>query len=163
MIPRIAGGASTLPAGKEDQTMHEYPMRGDIYYIVGDPDRPEKGAETWSDRPGIIISNDVLNRTSRAVTVAYLSTSKKRPAPTHADVTSGNKQAVAMCEQICTVDKSRLADYIGTATKDEMNDLDGAILFALQINKGKRPDGIFKKYQRMLELERQEAGSSAGN
>lgn len=139
--------------------MSEHPKRGDIYYVMGDPERPEKGTEIWSDRPGIVISNDVLNRTSGAVTVAYLSTSKKRPAPTHANVTSGQKQAVAMCEQIVTVDKSRLSDYIGTATKEEMDDVDGAILFALQINKGKRPDGIFKKYQRQLELERTAAAN----
>lgn len=139
----------------------EYPMRGDIYYVTGDPARKEIGAETWSDRPGVIVSNDVLNRTSGVVSIAYLSTSKKRrPSPTHANVTSGGKTAVAMCEQIQTVDKSRLAEYIGSASKEEMDDVDGAILFALQINRGKRPDGIFRKYQRQLELERSTAPAS---
>lgn len=132
----------------------EYPARGSIYYVTGDPGRPEVGSETWADRPGLVVSNDVLNKTSGAVSVVWLSTSpKRRPSPTHASVTSGGRTAVAMCEQIQTVDKSRLSDYIGTATKEEMDDVDGAILFALQINKGKRPDGIFRKYQRMLEQE----------
>ena len=134
--------------------MTEHPKRGEIYYVESDPSRPEKGSETWADRPGLIVSNDVLNRTSGAVTVVWLSTSpKRRPSPTHAEVTSGTKMAIAMCEQISTVDKSRLSDRLGQASKTEMDDVDGAILFALQINKGKRPDGIFRKYQRQLELE----------
>lgn len=134
------------------------PQRGDIYYIVSDPQRHEVGSETWSDRPGIIVSNDVLNKTSGVVSIAYLSTSpNRRPSPTHPTVTSNGKPAVALCEQLQTVDKSRLADYIGTAAKEEMDDVDGAILFALQINKGKRPDGIFKKYQKQLDLERARA------
>lgn len=139
--------------------MHDnngYPQRGEIYYITGSPDVKETGSETWSDRPGLIVSNNVLNKTSGAVSIVYLSTSaRRRPSPTHTAVTSGSKQAIAMCEQIHTVDKSRLAEYIGIATREEMDDVDKAILFALQINKGKRPDGIFKKYQRELELERQ--------
>ena len=41
-------------------------------------------------------------------------------------------------------------DYIGTISDDEMNDVDGALLFALQINRGKNPQGIFKKYEKQL-------------
>ena len=56
-----------------------------------------------------------------------------------------------MCEQIHTVDISRLTDYIGTVPDEEMDDVEGAMLFALQINRGKNPQGIFKKYQKQLE------------
>ena len=141
--------------------MNEHPARGEIYYILEDPARPESGSETWSNRPGLIVSNDVLNRTSGAVSVVFLSTSpRRRPSPTHAEVTSGTKKAMALCEQIQTVDKSRLDGYIGSATREEMDDVDGAILFALQINKSKRPDGIFRKYQRQLELEARKSGGA---
>lgn len=57
---------------------------------------------------------------------------------------------MALCEQIHTVDKSRLTDYIGSATPEEMNGVDEAMLFALQINHGKNPQGIFKKYEKQV-------------
>ena len=98
--------------------------RGDIFYITDDPTRPAIGAEIWSDRPAIIVSNNVLNRTSNAIQIVYLSTSeKKKPSPTHVQVTSGTKKATAMCEQIHTVDISRLTDYIGTVPEEEMDDV----------------------------------------
>lgn len=125
--------------------------RGDIFYIVDDPNHTAIGAEIWADRPGLIVSNNVLNKTSNAIQIVYLSTSdRKKPSPTHVPVTSGTKTATALCEQIHTVDVSRLTDYIGTISDDEMNDVDGALLFALQINRGKNPQGIFKKYEKQL-------------
>jgi mRNA-degrading endonuclease toxin of MazEF toxin-antitoxin module len=126
--------------------------RGDIFYITEDPSKSATGAEIWADRPGLVISNDALNKTSNCVEVVYLTTSpNKRPAPTHIAVKSGNKMAMAMCEQIHTVDKARLTDFIGSITEDEMMDIEGGILFSLQINRGRNPQGIFKKYQKMLE------------
>ena len=125
--------------------------RGDIFYITDNPNRPETGAEIWANRPGLIVSNNVLNKTSQVVQIVFLSTSeRKKPSPTHIPVTSGNKIATALCEQIHTVDKSRLTDYIGSATPEEMNDVDEAMLFALQINHGKNPQGIFKKYEKQI-------------
>ena len=126
--------------------------RGDIFYITEDPKRSPTGAEIWSDRPGLVISNDALNKTSNCVEIVYLTTSpNKKPAPTHVSVQSGNKTATAMCEQIHTVDKARLTDFIGAITEDEMADIEGALLFSLQINRGRNPQGIFKKFQRMLD------------
>lgn len=126
--------------------------RGDIFYVTDNPERPETGAEIWANRPALIVSNDVFNNTSNVVQIVYLSTSaKKKPNPTHIFVKSGAKTAIALCEQIHTVDMSRLTDYIGHATIEEMNDIDGALLFTLQINHGKNPQGIFKKYQKQLD------------
>lgn len=126
--------------------------RGDIFYVTGDPAKPPVGAEIWPDRPALVVSNNVLNKSSKAIQVVYLSTSdKKRPSPTHVNVTSGTKTAVAMCEQVHTVDASRLTDRVGKALPAEMDDVDGALMFALQINKGKNPQGIFKKYMRLLD------------
>ena len=116
--------------------------RGDIFYIIDNPDKPETGAEIWANRPGLIVSNNALNKTSQVVQIVFLSTSnRKRPSPTHTNVTSGTKIAMALCEQI----------YIGTATPEEMNNVDEALLFALQINHGKNPQGIFKKYEKYLQ------------
>ena len=68
---------------KEFLYMNKDIKRGDIFYITDDPNRPAIGAEIWSDRPAIIVSNNVLNRTSKAIQIVYLSTSeKKKPSPT---------------------------------------------------------------------------------
>ena len=126
--------------------------RGDIVYVSGDPANPPKGSEIWPDRLGIIVSADVLNRTSGVVMVVYLTTSeKKRLCPTHIPVISSNKQAMAMCEQVHTVDKSRITDHVGRITEDELEDVEAGILFGLQINRGKNPQGIFRKFQHMLD------------
>jgi len=65
-------------------------------------------------------------------------------------VTSGNKKAIALCEQVHTVDKSRLTDYFGHATDDEMQDVDAGILFGLGINHGRNPQGIFRKWENYI-------------
>ena len=126
--------------------------RGDIFYVTEDPEHPPIGAEIWPDRAGLIVSADVFNRTSHAVMIVYLSTSeKKKPCPTHIPVTSGNRTAIAQCEQIHTVDISRLTDYFGSVTAEEMDEVEAGMLFGLQINRGKNPQGIFRKYQRQLD------------
>lgn len=125
--------------------------RGDIFYIVGDPENPPIGSEIWSDRAGLIVSNDAICKSSNALEIVYVSTSKnKRLSPSHIEVTSGNKKAIALCEQVHTVDKSRLTDYFGHATDEEMNDVDAGILFGLGINHGRNPQGIFRKWENYI-------------
>lgn len=125
--------------------------RGDIFYIVGDPDNPPVGAEIWSDRAGLVVSSDPINKTSNAIEIVYVSTSQtKRLSPTHIPVTSGNKKAIAICEQVHTVDISRLTDYFGTATEEEMKDVDAGIMFGLGINRGTNPQGIFRKWENYM-------------
>lgn len=125
--------------------------RGDIFYIIGDPNNPPIGSEIWSDRAGLIVSNDGINKTSNAVEIVYLSTSKsKRLSPSHIPVQSGNKTALAICEQIHTVDISRLTDYMGHVSDEEMENVDAGCLFGLQINHGRNPQGIFRKWENYL-------------
>ena len=93
---------------------NEYPCNGEIYYIVNDPLQPSIGTELWSNRCGIIVSNNTNNKNSGFVEIVYLSTSThKRLSPTHIPVISGTKKAIAICEQVHTVDNSRLKTYIG--------------------------------------------------
>lgn len=126
-------------------------QRGDIFYVKDSEKHKPTGYEMWSNRPALIVSNDALNHTSQGVSVVYLSTSpKKRLSPTHVEVTSGNKKAMALCEQVHPVDISRLRNYIGTATDDEMKEVDMALMFHLGINHGTNPQGIFKKWENYL-------------
>lgn len=127
------------------------PLRGEMYYIVDNPNRPSVGKEIWSNRVGLVVSQDQGNKHSGFVQVVYLSTSaRKRIGPTHIPIWSGSKPAMALCEQIYTVDNSRLKTCIGKATDEEMQDVSQAMMFGLGINFGTSPQGIFHKWENMI-------------
>ena len=54
--------------------------RGEIYHIH---EIEVTGHEQHSDRPAIVVSNDVGNEHSPVVEVVYLTTQKKNMLPTH--------------------------------------------------------------------------------
>lgn len=121
--------------------------RGDIYYIKSDDKHPEVGAEIWSERPAIIVSNNATNKLDGAVCIVYMSTSKaKQTSPVHVLITSDNRNTMALCEQIHTVDKSRLMQKLGKITEKEKEKIDKALAMSLGINeKGYRT--VFKKWE----------------
>ena len=122
--------------------------RGDIFYIADDPDNLPVGSELWPGRCGVVISNNGLCHTSPTVTVVWLSTSpNKRVSPTHVQIKSGDKTAMALCESVATVDVSRLKHKIGTVAGSKLSDIDSALMFAMGINRGVSPQGIFKKWE----------------
>lgn len=103
--------------------------RGEIYYV-------RKGASTGSEqsgsRPAVIVGNDIGNERSPVVLVVYLTTRSKPQMPTHAQIEC-KESSIALCEQIFPVDKSRLGDYIRTATDAEMQEVDKALAVSLGI------------------------------
>lgn len=132
---------------------NEYPRRGEMYYVVDNPDKPSVGKEIWSNRIGLIVSNNTVNRTGGFVELVYLSTSPNKQkclSPTHIRVLSGTKQAVALCEQIHSADNSRLQTYIGKISEEKMVDIEAGMLFGLEINRGVSPQGIFKKWEKYI-------------
>lgn len=125
-------------------------MRGQIYYVTSDPTNIPIGAEIWSDRPGLIVSNDTTNKSSGAVQIVYLTTSlHRRPSPLLVKVTSGNRPAMANCSQIHSVDKSRLCQTLGAVTDKELADIDKALCFSLGINQ-QNYRSIFKKWENYI-------------
>ena len=90
--------------------------RGDIYYA----DLAEGvGSEQHGHRPVLIIQNNIGNMFSPTTIVAALTTriAKRDRLPTHVDL--GGKfglsdESFAMMEQIFTIDKQRLGEYVGT-------------------------------------------------
>lgn len=123
-------------------------LRGQIFYVTGTT--PPTGAEIWGDRPGIIVSNDVNNKYSDAVSVVYLTTNtKKHYSPVHVNIHSSKKPAIAMCEQVHSVDKSRLRDYMGRITPQEQKQIDAALALSLGY-KSENYIGIFKKWENYI-------------
>ena len=105
--------------------------RGDIFYV----NRVETiGAEQHSGRPAIVVSNHVCNERSPVVEVVYLTCQYKKPLPTHVRVESVGRRSIALCEQITSVDVSRLGDYKGHLTDKEMEKVDRALMQSLDIH-----------------------------
>ena len=105
--------------------------RGDIFYIH----REETvGSEQHSGRPAIIVSNDECNENSSVVEIVFLTCRHKRPLPTHVKIESIGRRSTALCEQITSVDISRLGDYKGHVTDEEMRKIDAALMCSLGLH-----------------------------
>lgn len=157
--------ASELPGSKPRSRQGAAPAekryrRGDIWLVAEDPLNPPVGTELWSNRPAIIVSNHVTGSHCGFVTVVYLTTSAtKRSGPVHimvpAPMTGRNQtqdEAMALCEQIHTVDVSRLRKPLGTLSRDRMREIDQAIALTLSI--GRNPDsyGLFQKWEQYIKV-----------
>lgn len=108
-------------------------IRGGIYYVTTD------GADPRPTRPAIVVSNSIANRYGQSVEVVFLSSQDKKPLPTHAPVMC-KVQSTALCEDITTVSKDRVGDYICTCTKEEMTAVEAALLASLGIDGTKVPN-----------------------
>lgn len=108
-------------------------LRGDLYYADL---TPVVGSEQGGVRPVLIIQNDVGNRYSPTVIVAAV-TSRigKRVLPTHAPLPanhSGLKEdSVILLEQVRTIDRSRLKEYIGHLEPAVMQSVDKALAVSI--------------------------------
>ena len=88
--------------------------RGDIYYADLSP---VVGSEQGGVRPVLVIQNDVGNRHSPTVICAAItSRMNKAKLPTHVEIDAKRyrivKDSVVLLEQIRTIDKQRLKDYV---------------------------------------------------
>ena len=105
--------------------------RGEIYFI--ERGYQEEGSEQRAGRPAIIVSNDKCNENSSVVEVVYLTSQPKTDLPTHVDIRSTPKVSIALCEQINSIYKDRIGDYIGNATDYEMMMIDAALAISLDL------------------------------
>ena len=85
-------------------------------------DLPKPSDDThvqYGVRPAIVISNDAANESSSAVTVIPLTSNRKKgQLPTHVFVSNPGLtcSSIALCEQIHTLDKSRMIKKLGQIT-----------------------------------------------
>ena len=108
-------------------------LRGELYYAdLG----TGIGSEQNGYRPVVIIQNDVGNKHSPTTIVAAISTQIKTKAnlPTHYHLKPGNglvQPSMVMLEQIRTVDKTRLVQYIGKLSDGEIKGLNHALAISI--------------------------------
>ena len=104
--------------------------RGDIFYITYSKNFNDSYSYDTTGRPGVIVSDDHLNRGSEYVEVVYLTTKIKRDMPTHADVFC-KSPSTALCETIHTVEKDRIGTYVRTVSDEEMKDIERGLINSL--------------------------------
>lgn len=106
--------------------------RGEVYYVL--PDGNEVDSEQHSGRPAIIVSNNQNNKNAATVEIVYLTTREKRAMLTHVYISTAQLPSTAICEQIFTVDKTRLGSYSGKLTEREMKDVELAMMVSLGLD-----------------------------
>lgn len=103
-------------------------LRGQVYYAGLDP---VIGSEQGGTRPVLVLQNNVGNCFSPTIIIAPITTRvKKLRQPTHIGIPPffGLPQnSMAMLEQIRTIDKRRLGDYVGCLDNDVMDYVDEAL------------------------------------
>ena len=110
--------------------------RGDIFYADLSP---VVGSEQGGIRPVLIIQNDVGNRhSSTVICAAITSRMNKAKLPTHIELDAGKyqivKNSVVLLEQVRTIDKQRLKDYVCHLDKEIMTKIDEALRISFSLH-----------------------------
>ena len=108
--------------------------RGDVFYADLDP---IIGSEQGGVRPVLVVQNNVGNKYSPTVIVLPISSAKKTKMPTHIRICGSKmlqKNSVILAEQIRTIDRNRLKDYVGSVDLEVMEKVDKAIKISIGVN-----------------------------
>ncbi|MBE6910608.1 MAG: type II toxin-antitoxin system PemK/MazF family toxin [Ruminococcaceae bacterium] len=107
-------------------------LRGDVYYADL---RPTIGSEQDGVRPVLVIQNNIGNLHSPTVIVASITSRQtKSHLPTHVNVgrvRGMNSRSIIMLEQVRTIDKARLLDFVGHLLPGAMRQVDRAVAVSM--------------------------------
>jgi mRNA-degrading endonuclease toxin of MazEF toxin-antitoxin module len=114
--------------------------RGDLYWTIL---APRSGSEQTGRRPVIILSHDAFNATPawRSIIVVPVSTSshQARRGPTVVPLPAGTanlqNDSSALCHQITTLDRAKLAERIGELPGEILAGVEQALLAAVDIRR----------------------------
>ena len=109
--------------------------RGDLYMAELDP---VVGSEQGGRRPVLLIQNDLGNRFAPTVIVLPLTASRRKPdLPTHVRVLGGEGgvwyDSTVLCEQVRTLEKSRLFRRLGALPQSRMKAVEAALSVSLDM------------------------------
>ena len=115
--------------------MNKEIRRGDLYYAELDP---IVGSEQAGTRPVLVVSNDIGNRYSPVIVAVPITSRRigKKRLPTHVEVRIPQllkNDSTALTEQIRTIDKLRLKEYIGSLPDYLMKDVNKALAISIGI------------------------------
>ena len=113
--------------------------RGDIYHANLNP---VVGSEQGGYRPVLVIQNNRGNKHSPTVVVAAITSRPKHKMPTHVPLKRMEgleKDSVVLLEQLRTIDKKRLDDYVGALDRQQMLKVEKALCSSTGMRKLDKP------------------------
>ena len=109
--------------------------RGQMYYVSKGKDYMH---ERGTGRPAIVVSDNTMNQNADRIMVIYMTTQDKgRKENVPVDVKG--TPSFAICENVNTIFKDRLQQYIGTVPQDTMVEISRQMLNSLGIRTAKIP------------------------
>lgn len=99
--------------------------RGEIYFVSIPYNT---GHEIAKDRPAIIVGVPQSAYEKDIAQVVFCSAAEKPDLPEFVPIMGTVRPSVAMCRHVYTVDISRLKNYIGHCTQDELAAIDRELL-----------------------------------
>ena len=112
------------------------PRRGEIWDVNWSPGR---GAEQQGTRPALVIQNDRGNASaSYPLTIVASMSRTERELPLHVRITPTSENGLTdstdvKCEQVMTIEKSRLLRKRGSINNDELARVDHALRLSLNV------------------------------
>ena len=112
------------------------PRRGEIWDVNWSPGR---GAEQKGTRPALVIQNDRGNTSpSYPLTIVASMSRTERELPLHVRIAPSEENGLTdftdvKCEQIMTIEKSRLIRRRGVITSEELGKVDVALKLSLNL------------------------------
>src|SRR5215208_8344975 len=100
--------------------------QGDIYWVSLEE---ASGSEPSYPHPHVIIQDNAINRSRiDTVVVCALTTNRKRAkAPGNVYLEAGEanlpRQSIVVVSQVSTIDKAQLGEYIGSLSKERINQI----------------------------------------
>ncbi|MHB9132007.1 MAG: type II toxin-antitoxin system PemK/MazF family toxin [Armatimonadota bacterium] len=114
----------------------EQPQRGELWWVDWSPGR---GSEQLGRRPALIIQTNLANQNpSYSNTIVLTVSTKGHPVPFHIAIEPTRENGLSAlsyikCEQVMTIDKSRLESRIGKLTAAEMRRVEDALRITLAL------------------------------
>jgi mRNA interferase MazF len=112
------------------------PRRGEIWDVNWSPGR---GAEQQGTRPALVIQNDRGNGSSNyPLTIVASMSRTERELPLHVRITPNAENGLTdytdvKCEQVMTIEKSRLLRRRGSISNEELARVDNALKLSLDL------------------------------
>lgn len=136
--------APSTPGPQENETSQPVlppptppsPRRGEIWDVNWSPGR---GAEQKGTRPALVIQNDRGNTSSSyPLTIVASMSRTERELPLHVRIAPSEENGLTdftdvKCEQVMTIEKSRLIRRRGSISSEELSKVDVALKLSLNL------------------------------
>lgn len=111
--------------------------RGDIFFADLNP---VVDSEQGGIRPVLVVQNDIGNKHSPTVVVVPISAADKKDLPVHFNLKARGlpKRSRILAEQIRTVDRQRLKEYVGSLDNEVMKEVDRILKISLGVDENEK-------------------------